>query len=105
MAANYIKKIGASYNFGQFEADTPIEAEFDKPVKAIRVPLSLSLLAGSVPEAFTGLAEGGSLEFPNIGGYPNKFLFSGETGNSCLVDVIEFGDVSNEDYFAVIEPE
>ena len=47
MAANFIKKIGNSYNFGVFAADTPIEAEFDKPVKEIRVPLALDLLAGS----------------------------------------------------------
>lgn len=105
MAANYVKKIGSSYNFGAFEADTPIEAEFDKPVKEIRVPLTLSLLAGSVPEFFTGITEGGSLKFPNIGGYPNKFIFGGEATNPCIVDVIEYGDAANEDYFAPIIPE
>ena len=105
MAANYEKKIGASYNFGTFEADTPIEAEFDKPVKEIRVPLSLSLLAGSVPDFFTGIAEGGSLKFPNVGGYPVKFMFGGDATNPCIVDVIEFGDVANEAYFDVIAPE
>ena len=105
MAANYVKKIGASYNFGTFAADTPIEAEFDKPVKELRVPLALGLLAGSLPELFTGINEGGSLKFPNIGGYPNKFIFSGESANDCMVDVIEYGDVANEQYFDVITPE
>lgn len=105
MAANYEKKIGASYNFGDFAADTPIEAEFDKPVKEIRVPLTLSLLAGSVPEFFTGITEGESLKFPNIGGYPIKFIFGGEASNPCMVDVIEYGDIANEDYFTPIIPE
>lgn len=105
MAANYVKKAGASYNFGTFEADTPIEAEFDAPVKEIRVPLSLGLLAGSLPELFTGIDSGASLKFPNIGGYPNKFIFSGEAANDCMVDVIEYGDVVNEHYFDVITPE
>ena len=105
MAANYSKKVGASYDFGEFAADTPIEAEFDKPVKEIRVPLSISLLAGSTPEAFTQIPECGSLKFPNIGGYPIKFIFGGTTGNECLVDVIEFGDVANADYFDPIVSE
>lgn len=105
MAANYVKKVGASYNFGTFAAGTPIEAEFDKPVKEIRVPLALGLLAGSLPELFTGINEGGSLKFPNIGGYPSKFVFSGEAANDCTVDVIEYGDVVNENYFDVITPE
>ena len=105
MAANYVKKVGASYNFGTFAADTPIEAEFDKPIKELRVPLALGLLAGSLPELFTGINECGSLKFPNIGGYPNKFIFSGEAANDCMVDVIEFGDVANEHYFDIITPE
>ena len=105
MAANFLKKIGNSYNFGVFESDTPIEAEFDKPVKEIRVPLALDLLAGSMPEAFSHIPEAGSVKFPNIGGYPVKFTFGGTATNTCLVDVVEYGDAANDDYFDVIEPE
>lgn len=105
MAANFVKKIGNSYNFGVFQADTPIEAEFDKPVKEIRVPLSLDLIAGSQLEPFTYIPEGGSVSFPNIGGYPIKFTFGGTAANNCLVDVVEYGDAANDDYFEVIEPE
>lgn len=105
MAANFVKKIGNSYNFGVFAADTPIEAEFDKPVKEIRVPLAVDLLAGSVPEAFSSIPEGGTIKFPNIAGYPIKMTLGGTATNNCLVEVVEYGDAANEDYFEVIEPE
>lgn len=103
--ATFESKSGASYNFGTFEADTPIEAVFDKPVKEIRVPLALDLLAGSVPEKITGIAAGGSLRFPNIAGYPDTFIFSGEAASDCVVDVIEFGDAANAHYFDPVVPE
>jgi hypothetical protein len=105
MAANYTRKIGNSYCFGTFEADTPIAAEFDKPVKELRVPLALDLLAGSTPAAYSFIPEGGTIRFPNIGGYPVKFLFGGTAANDCLAEVIEYGDAANTDYFKVIEPE
>ena len=106
MAANYLKKVGANYNFGEFvDTSTPIAAEFDKPVKVMRVPLPIGLMAGSTPEAFTWLDQGDSISFPNIAGYPNKFMFQGSNANDpCSIDVVEFGDETNEDYFKVETP-
>lgn len=100
MSANYTKKHGNVYDFGDFESDTPKEIEFDKPVKEIRIPLAMAFLAGSTPSVYDSAAyDGDIMKFPNIGGYPIKFKVGGTAGNNCTIAVNEYGDAANEHYF------
>lgn len=105
MAANFVSKHGNAYNFGTFEADTPLDIEFDKPVKELRIPLTLDFLAGSTPEVYDSSSYNGEIvKFPNIGGYPIKFKVGGTADNDCIIAVNEYGDVANEDYFEEVVP-
>jgi hypothetical protein len=106
MAANYEARYGNSYYFGDFaDASTPIEADFGKPIKEIRIPLALELLTGSTPDKVTDISAGERIKFPNIGGYPGAFIFQGDASAECRIDVIEYGDVINADYFEPDIPE
>lgn len=106
MAANFVKKSGASYDFGTYaDATTPIAAEFDFPVKRIRVPMDTSILGGSSllsASVITWIPACDSMSFPSVAGYPKRIMFGGGAGDPCKVDVEEFGDVANEHYFDIL---
>lgn len=105
MAANYEAKYGNVYYFGDFEEDTPLEIEFDKPVKAIRCPVQFAILGGDPPAPIDGTSfEGEEIKFPNIGGYPIKMTLGGTAGANCMIVVNEFGDAANAHYFDEVVP-
>ena len=105
MAANFVSKHGNAYNFGTFAEDTPLDIEFDKPVKELRIPLTLVFLAGSAPSIYDATAfDGEVVKFPNIAGYPIKFKVGGTASNDCIIAVNEYGDAANEHYFDEVVP-
>ena len=111
MTVNYLARVGNIYNFGVFVADTPIDAEFDRPVKRLVSGVDLGIawtheVEGSpVTEMIMYYTAGTPIEFTNRGGYPLAVSFMGTADSPCALQVLEYGDDASADYFEAEEPE
>lgn len=105
-------KLGMSYLYGSLSPDsTGNKIKFDRPVKKLRAPMGLGFDYDNegTDSIYDWIGEGGELEFPNKGGYPQVFSITCPNnlldGSKLVVDVIEYGDQVNERYFDPETPE
>lgn len=105
-------KLGMSYLYASLSpGSTGNKIKFDKPVKKLRAPMGFGFDYDNEGADFTfdWIPDGGELEFPNKGGYPQAFSISCPNdlllGSRLVIDVIEYGDQANEHYFDPEEPE
>ena len=104
MAANYKIKLGPTYLYGSLLTPAATHIEFDRPVKKLRAPAGVGLTYDNegTDTVYDYIIEGGSAEFPNIGGYPAEFDIippDSFSGDMFPLSVEEYGDAVNPDYF------
>lgn len=102
-------KLGMSYLYGSLTPNsTGNKIKFDRPVKKLRAPMGLGFDYDNegTDLTFDWVAEGGEIEFSNQGGYPQEFSITCPDslldGSKLVLDVVEYGDVANDDYFVPV---
>ena len=105
-------KLGMSYLYGSLIPESAgNKIKFDRPVKKLRAPMGVGFDYDNegTDLTFDWVGEGGEIEFSNNGGYPQEFSITCPNnlldGSKLVLDVVEYGDAANEDYFVPEIPE
>lgn len=93
---------GNIYHFGDIVESEQVTIEIGKPCKCVKNGNETPVVLGSAEgDDLFILDKGDCIDFPSIGGYPDRFYIAGapEVGTVISLAIQEFGDVVNPSYW------